>query len=180
MKFKMLGIVFEIRFSFVLILAFAIIFELDSLLYVLLFAVLHETGHLAALYIQHKKADKIVVSFNGFGLVHTCRFTFLQEFCFLLAGIAVNLLFTVADICREINLSLLALNILPIYPLDGGRLLKLVLNRAFSLHISDAVFRMVSAVFIAAVLFICVYFKNLNLFLICIYSVVYSINNSID
>lgn len=171
---------FEIRFSFILIIAFAIIFELESLIYVLIFSVLHEIGHIAVLYLQHKKADRIVVSFNGFGLVHSCEFTFWQEFFFLLAGITVNLFFTAFDVSREINLSLLILNSLPIYPLDGGRLFKLILNRALSLKISDTLFRIVSAVFLLGIILFSIYYRNFNLFLISLYSIIYSINNSVD
>lgn len=137
-------------------------------------------GHITVLYMQRKKADKLIISFNGIGLVHTCLFSFQQEFLFLIAGITVNLFFVIIDVCKEINLSLLILNLLPIYPLDGGRLFKLLLNKVLALNISDTIFRFVSAFFMIAVILISIYFQNLNLLLISIYSIVYSINNSID
>lgn len=180
MKFKISNTVVDIRFSFILIIAFAIIFELDSLIYVLIFSILHEAGHILALYFQHKNADKIIVSFNGFGLVHSCEFTFLQNLYFLSSGVIVNLIFVLLGVCREINLALLVLNSLPIYPLDGGRLLKLILNKYLPLTISDNLFKFVSALFLIAVLIYSVCYKNFNLFLIVLYSVVYSVNNSFD
>lgn len=180
MRFKIFDIYFEIRFSFILIISFAIIFELNSLIYVLIFSVLHEIGHISVLFLQHKKAEKIIISFNGIGLIHNCRFTFWQEIAFLSAGIMVNFLFAVIGLHREINIALFIVNALPIYPLDGGRLLKLVLNKILSLNFSDTVFKIVSAIFIMILIFISIYFRNFNLFLISIYSVIYSINNSID
>ena len=92
----------------------------------------------------------------------------------------VNAVFCIINVHREVNLPLLLVNALPLYPLDGGRIAKLVLNRAFSLEASDRLFKINTAVFLILFTAYAIYLKNVSLLLISSYILIYSINNSFD
>lgn len=58
----------------------------------------------------------------------------IQEFLIAIAGPIASLFFAVIynnDIYFKVNLLIVFLNILPIYPLDGGRILKVLLIKIF-------------------------------------------------
>ena len=180
MVFKAFGVRVKIEFSFLLMLAFSLVAENEALFYLLLFSALHEAGHLCCLLLFGKNPDCLTVAFYGIGLKHSARLRLWQELVFLLGGIAVNAFFIALNVQKEINLALFLINALPLYPLDGGRIIKLVLNRLFALSISDAVFKAISAVLIAVLVALSIIYKNISLALISAYIIVYSLNNSFD
>lgn len=136
MKFELFDVEFEISFLFFAVVCTALFADNYDFLYVLLFSSLHETGHIISLYLFKCKADKITLSFYGIGLKYSTDLPFVREVVFLLSGIAVNLLFVLFNIKKEINLALIFINALPIYPLDMGRCLKLIFQKCFDISIS--------------------------------------------
>ena len=136
MKFRLFDIEFEISFLFFAIVCIALFANNYDFLYVFLFSSLHELGHILSLYLLGGKADKINVSFYGIGLKHSSVLTVSKEVVFLLSGIAVNSVFAILNLRRDINLALIVINALPIYPLDMGRCLKLVLDKYFNISVS--------------------------------------------
>ena len=95
----------------------------------LLSAFLHELGHLLAMACFGIHADRICLGLRGAAI--SARFPSVRsEFVSTLAGPMVNLLLLFSAHGRWpqlywVNLVLLVYNLLPIYPLDGGRLLRL-------------------------------------------------------
>lgn len=170
----------EIKYSFLLIIAFAIITKSYDFINVLLFSSLHEMGHIASLFLLGGKFDSITLEYYGIGLKHSFCMKPLHEFLFLISGILVNLIFVIINCKRQINLALLFVNVLPVYPLDGGRILKLVFNRIFNLAVSDKAYNCVSVFVIILLIALTIYIKSASLALICLYIIVYSLNNSID
>lgn len=148
---------------------FATMLGVQELLYLLLFSSLHELGHLIVLAICRGRADSLTFSYYGLALKYSCQLSRLKEFFVLLTGPLVNLILYII-IRDDINLVLFAINILPIYPLDGGRMLRL-----FSYRISVIVSRIFLV--LIAVLSICliVKFKSFSLFLIAAYLIIYSV-----
>ena len=117
----------RIEYSFLLMIAFSVLLKSSNIAFVLLFSSLHEIGHLIALLIFGGRAKEINISFYGIGLKYDYSFSFLKELVLFSAGIIVNLILCLLNINRNINLSLALINMLPLYPLDGGRILKLIL-----------------------------------------------------
>ena len=170
MEFYLSGTKIRVEYSFILMLSFAVLLGAKDLVYLLLFSICHEIGHLSVLLMCRGRADSLVFSFYGLALRYSCTLSRLKEFAVILAGPLVNL------ICYlffkdDINLVLFALNMLPIFPLDGGRLLRL-----YSMRIS----RIISVVFLTVLIFLSVilvvYYKSFSLVLISIYLLIYSIN----
>lgn len=156
------------------------LFKSYDFLFVILFSALHEFGHLIALLICKGKPDRLVFAYYGIGLKHSSDLNDFSELIFLSAGIVVNLFFCIINIKRDINLALLIVNALPIYPLDGGRILKIILNTFFNLTISDMIFKAISVFIIILLIITALYLKSVSLGFITLYVIVYSINNSFN
>lgn len=107
-----------------------------DLIAVYFFAALHEAGHIAVAFIRKYRLKKIKILPIGFNAVLDRPFKTKTD-CFVIsiAGPAVNLLlvlflsfFRNEDFRQFIiaNYYMFALNLLPIYPLDGGRIMSAI------------------------------------------------------
>lgn len=105
--------------------------------------VFHECGHLLFALLFGGKVHQIELNIFGGRLDCTLpSLTLMQELCFNLGGIAVNLLLMqvrlpwkeVDSFFYEYNKLLVVFNLLPIYPLDGGRLLEVACKRIYTPH----------------------------------------------
>lgn len=180
MIFKIGKTVVKIEFPFFIVIALSLVFQKSSVLDVLAFCALHELGHLAALLFCGGTPEKITVSYYGVGLKYDCPLGNAKNFFVLVSGVIVNIVFAILDLKRNINIALAVINLLPVYPLDGGRILKLVLSNVFSLNVGDRILYIISAIIVAALLIFSIMFKNPSLALIAVYVIAYAINNSFD
>lgn len=119
----------RIDFSFILILCLAVFSGYDNAILILIFSVLHEFGHLSALLLFGVHPYLIEFSFFGAGIKYESTLSLFKEAVVYLCGPAVNLLFYIF-LKDDINLFLFILNILPVFPLDGGRIVSLIFPKA--------------------------------------------------
>jgi len=180
MVFYLCSAKIKIEYSFLLIIAFSILLKNENILLLLLFSSLHELAHLILLLTFKGKVKELNIAFYGIGLKYEYSLTFIEELLFFSAGAVVNLFLFVFSIHPEINGALALINLLPIYPLDGGRIIKLILNRLFLLDISDLLFKAISVITIIILIAYSAYTKNYSLTLISLYIIIFSINNTSD
>ena len=154
-----------------LMLSFALAIGTPQLLWVLLFASLHELGHLLVLCLFGGKPARLTVAFYGVGLCTASRLNRWQELLFLLAGIGVNALFFSLRIHPEVNGPLLLINALPIVPLDMGR--------AVSLFLPYRLCRAVAVAFFILLVAAAVWLRNLSLAAIAGYILVFSLKEEL-
>lgn len=166
MVFNILNCRVKIEYSFFLIVAFSIMVNTTEVLYVLLFASLHELGHIITLCSFGYVPDEIALSFYGIAMKHSAKLSRAKEVLFLFSGAAVNILFVLLNIKKDINLSLAVINLLPAVPLDGGRIL--------SLFISEKVMRVSTAISLVALFAVAVMSLNFTLLLIGVYLLIFS------
>lgn len=129
-----------------LYLLLALLVGYDSYVCFLLFSFLHEIGHYLIAYFLKFEIDGMVVlpfgaflSLNDFG-----KHKVIDEILVVISGPLINLVMMLLfydTYLAKINLFILVFNLLPIYPLDGSKLLLLVMSyfvdyyRCFKLQI---------------------------------------------
>lgn len=173
MEIKFGKCVFKLDFSFLILLSFAIFYGYQNTVDIIIFSLLHEFGHITALLIFKVKPERIRISFYGIGLKYKNNLSKTKEFIVFICGPLVNLiLFLILK--DDINLILLLINIFPALPLDGGRILKLILPK--SAHIISIFFIIVLSCF-SAYLFI--EYHIFSLILISLYLVAFNVNEAI-
>lgn len=107
----------------------------------------HEAGHLLALSLLRVRVHKLRLTFSGAVLV-TEPMRYSQEIAAAAAGPAVNALLLAVFAKEEpltafVNLLLLSYNLLPFYPLDGGRILRALLRLLLSANAAEVTERIV-------------------------------------
>ncbi len=169
MNFNIKDCTITIDFSFILILSFSALFSAREVIFLMLFSSLHELGHFVTLMLCRGKPKSLTFSFYGFGLKYCDNIPRLRELLIIISGPLVNFILWLI-IRDDINLLLFILNVLPIYPLDGGRVIRL-----FSYKLST----ILSAVFIIIISFLSVwlilFYNSFSLLFISVYLIFYSI-----
>ena len=115
----------------------------ESFLPFLLSVSAHEIGHYWTLWLLEIPVYSLKFGLSGAQL-HTSEMSYLQELLVALAGPAVNLCIFLfahnyAPMLSFVNLILLIYNLLPFYPLDGGRILRSLLRMILPLTLADLV-----------------------------------------
>lgn len=144
--------------GFVLVvLAFALLDREGLWSWCLLACAVHELGHYAAVKLTggHLEAFELTAVGGRFSLRNGARQSYLHEFLVLLAGPGAN--FAAAGLalavsggqallCAGFQVAIGLFNLLPIYPLDGGRLFELGLEYWFPAFDAEGFSRMSSLV----------------------------------
>ena len=178
----------------VVILIFLFTGQLKTYCIIMFFCFLHELGHIITAKLFKMQIEKIEIlpcgfsasffSYNSSGFPKGFS---MQELIVALAGPIVSLIlalsfqyiddtnFTIVT-KQEIvysNILILIFNLLPLYPLDGGRILKNILNIKLSRNNTENIINKVSSVTIILLTIVSsiavYYFKNIAIFLVCIF-----------
>ena len=145
----------------------------------LLAILVHETGHLAAIVFFKQKIDCIVVGVGGFDIKRRGGSSYYADAVIAILGPLFGVLFAFVGYWLGFfeffifSLAYSILNLLPIFPLDGGCFLSAFLNCFFRVERVDFLVNFVSWLFIFPVYVISVLLLlytgwNLTLLLLCI------------
>lgn len=137
---------------------------------------IHECGHLSmALYFKWNVKSVVILPFGGLTIFEDdINKPLKEEFLILIMGPLIQILFTVFYRYNEIivnySITILSFNLLPIYPLDGARLINIILNKFISFKKSHLLTLYISILTI--ILFIIR--KSYNLMFILILTFIFS------
>lgn len=121
-------------------------YQWEICLWFLLALAIHEAGHLLALALARVGVRRITLAAGG-AKIQTAAMTYRQEWICAAAGPAASILFAglLLRLCPTfslISLGLAAINLLPLYPMDGGRALRAILLRRLPPEQVNAILRL--------------------------------------
>ena len=109
----------------------------NVVLYSFLASAAHETGHILAMLIYGRVPEKIELKAFGFHIESSAvKFNYKEDIVVSFAGVFVNFAlffilknFTPHIVPAYVNLCIAAINLLPVYPMDGYRIIYFMLCR---------------------------------------------------
>ena len=164
-------------------------------IYILLLIIfIHEFGHFFISNLINIKANKIIIyPFGGLTIYDSdLNLNTNKELISLLGGIPFQLLFyflvviihnnnlmthNVFNIIKRINIILISFNFLPILPLDGGRLLNILLDKIFPYKLSNKLTLIVSILFLGLFIMYKRTILSILLFVFLLKEIILEINN---
>ena len=144
---------------------------------------LHELGHTAAALLLHKKPIAVRIMPTGINILLPPASSYTEEFLIASAGPFMNFLYAAACVflpygiggtVRGVSLLLGTINLLPLAPLDGGRILSACLAPLFGADVCGMISDFFSLILLALlwVLSLYIFFYsgiNCTLLLFCSY-----------
>ena len=142
----------------------------------------HELGHvLGAIYFNWNIERILLLPFGGLTIFNeNINKPIKEEFIICILGPIFQIIFyylmrTSFEI-KNIHYNLLLFNLLPIVPLDGSKLLNLLLNKILSFKNSLIITNMVSLFFLLSFIFLTIISKKILLILVFVFLVFNNIN----
>lgn len=163
---------------------------------VMIFAFIHELGHLITGLLLGMKPEKIEIKPVGFSIsfklkpedynrkINKANQLEVKKIIVALAGPLTNLIIILVSTYMPINIFqalmiiyanilIIIFNILPIYPLDGGRIIKGILHICFGKEKASQYINIISYITISVLTivssFAILYIKNIAVFIIILY-----------
>ena len=175
---------------FIFLIIFYFTNQIRSYLIIMFFCMIHEIGHIISGLILKIRPQKIEImpfgfssAFYNFNMKNNKNFK-KEEIVIILAGPVVSFVLVILSNYIDLiyitqqeaiysNLLILLFNLIPIYPLDGGRIIKNLICLKFgeeqANNLANKVSKITMIILTIISSFAVYYFKNLAIFLICIF-----------
>lgn len=89
MEIKIKSLKIRIEFSFILVVCAALVLDLNAVADVLIYSLLHELGHIAAIYILGESAESLTLSCCGASLKYKNNISTVKEAIIAAAGLSL-------------------------------------------------------------------------------------------
>ena len=154
-------------------------------IYITLLIFIHEIGHLiGALYYKWNIKKVVILPFGGITIFNELiNKSLKEEFVILVLGPLFQILFYFilcilnieSNLITNYHYGLLLFNFIPIIPLDGSKLLNIILNKIFSFKLSHIISLFISLIYLIYLFIRTIIIKNLILFIILIFLLIKNI-----
>lgn len=167
----------KIHYSMYIFLLISLIFGFTKQLILMIFVLmLHELGHL--FFLKQFKREIVSLTVFPFGGIIThsnsCNEENHQELLISSGGIIINIIILLIsyllnlEMLMLVDILILMFNILPIYPLDGGKILKVLFGTFFSYNITIKINLFISFTAICTLFVVnTIYIKSIYITLLC-------------
>ena len=157
--------------------------QIEIYAWLMLFALIHEIAHMCAGIILKLKPQTLEIQPFGIGVVfESFENTNIKKIIIALAGPIINIILAIIfnylsfgnrDLIVSANIILAIFNLMPIYPLDGGRILKAIINMRKKSIEADKIINKISNILIIIITMVAsiliLIYRNIGLFIIIIY-----------
>lgn len=148
----------------------------------ILLIIFHELGHILSSFYYHWNIEKILLlPFGGITIFkENINRSLKEEFVICICGPLFQMIFYLLarnylDV-SNIHYNLLIFNLLPIVPLDGSKLLNIILNKLFSFKKSLNLTNLISVINILLIIYLLITNNNLLLVLIVLFLIFKVVN----
>lgn len=168
-----------IKFHYYLFLFMLYLYVIDKLEYFFIFYIfvfIHEMFHVMMAVLLKVKIKEIVFLSIGMNAQYEENISSIKEFLIAIAGPIASLnlaIFLYNESFIMMNIIILITNMIPIYPLDGGRILRIILIKILGykngIKIYGIILRILICVLIIITIIFTVYLKNYYFLFFSIY-----------
>lgn len=141
-----------------------------------IFAILHELVHIIAALILKVKIKEVVLLSIGVNAQYDDNISCNKELAIACAGPIASLFFAIVLANTEyavMNIIILLTNLIPIYPLDGGRIVRIILIKVLGykngIRTYGIILKLLICVLIVTTIVFTVYLNNYYFIFFCIY-----------
>lgn len=168
-----------IKIHYYLILFMFYLYVIERLEYFFIFyifVIIHEFAHIVTATILKVKVKEVLLLSIGVNARYEEGISSLKEFIIAIIGPIASLalaIFLSNKMYSVINIIIFITNIIPIYPLDGGRILRIILIKCFGykngIKTYGVILKILICVLSIVTIIFTVYFKNYFFLFFCIY-----------
>lgn len=141
-----------------------------------LFTIIHELGHILMAYILRVNINEIILLPIGVNAKYIQILPIYKDLLISVAGPTVSIILAIISsnvLYSNINILIATLNLIPIYPLDGGRIIKSIVVFFVGYKNGIIICGNITKIFaillgLVSVIF-AVYFRNYSLILVVLY-----------
>jgi stage IV sporulation protein FB len=146
---------FRIHYSFFILILFSFFLGLiKEMLLIIFVLMIHEVGHLLFIILFKNSISNIIIYPFGGVINYELKNDYIyKELLITLGGVLFNLIFYIffkllkLELLSNINFVFLIVNLIPIHPLDGSRILTLILSINFPYYLSKIICFIISMCF---------------------------------
>ena len=155
--------------SYLVVLIFFLMGYFKQYLIFMIIILIHELGHITtAIMYKWKIEEVIILPFGGITkFQELINKPIYQEFIIAIMGIVFQLLFCY-NLSKQYNFLIILFNLLPIYPLDGSKILNIVFNKISNFKLSFLITIYISFILIIILIISIIIKKDIILLIIII------------
>lgn len=169
--------IIKIHITLIIFFAYNLFFgKIESLFMVYMFIIMHELVHMIVALFLNVNIEQIEFMPTGVCAKYSGKISLVKELLISIAGPIASLLFAVLynnKIYYVINIGIIIFNMIPIYPMDGGRilrcLLKIFFGKKIGYRISTYLTNILVVIFVLFSIFVAAYYKNFFFLIMSLY-----------